>query len=66
MSQALPAPSWSAGVLIIVSHPGAQGRPQVALVQRDHEVQTLPSQRSDQSFAVGIRLRRQLGLVSLA
>ena len=57
----LRSPRAQAGVwasFVIVNHPGTQSLPQVPLVQRDHEVQTLPSHRSDQPFAVGIRLRR--------
>src|SRR5271163_3824558 len=42
---------------IIVSDPRPQTSPQVLLIQRDHEIQTLSSHCPDEPFAIGIGLR---------
>src|ERR1017187_6843379 len=41
---------------VIVRHPGTQRHPQMSLVQRDHEIQTLPPHRSNQPFTICNRL----------
>jgi len=42
-----------------VSDPLPKQTPHVALIQRNHEIQTLSADRADQAFAEGVRLRRQ-------
>ena len=53
---------WSqAGVgaaAIVVSDPLPKQTPHVALIQRNHEIQTLSADRADQAFAESVRLRR--------
>src|SRR5713226_3621313 len=43
---------------ILMCHPLAQRAPKMALIERDHEIQTLATDCPDQAFAMGIRLRR--------
>ena len=42
---------------IVMRHPGVQQASQVVFCERDHEIQALPPQRADESFAEGIGLR---------
>src|SRR5437879_10514789 len=42
--------------LVVVGNPFGQDPAQVFLTQRDHEIQAFTTYRSDQPFAVGIRL----------
>ena len=42
---------------VVMRYPLGQYPPQMPLVQRDHEIQTLTTRRANQSFAEGVRLR---------
>src|SRR5215469_12809952 len=50
---------WAA--FIVMSHPLFENCPQVALIERNQEVQTLAPQASHQAFAESIRLGRSEG-----
>ena len=51
--------------VVVVGNPLAKNRTQVALAERDHEIQTLPPDGFDQSFTEAVRLRsRTSGLDS--
>ena len=43
---------------IVMGHPLCQHTPKMALIERDHEVQTLAPNAPDQPFAMGVWLRR--------
>jgi hypothetical protein len=47
---------WAA--LVVLSHPLFEKSPQVSLIERDQEIQTLQSKGSDKAFAESVRLRR--------
>jgi hypothetical protein len=49
---------WAA--FIGMSHPLFENSPQVALIERNQEIQTLAAHASHQAFAESIRLGRQL------
>jgi hypothetical protein len=44
--------------MVVMLHPFLQHHPQVLLIQRNQEVQTLAAKRSHQPFTVGIRFWR--------
>ena len=46
--------------MVVVGNPLAKNRTQVALAERDHEIQTLPPDGSDQSFTEAVGEGRQL------
>lgn len=54
-------PGTQAGVwasLVVMSHSLLEKSPQVSLIERNQEIQTLPANGSDNAFAESIRLRR--------
>jgi hypothetical protein len=51
-------PGSYAGGAIVVNDARPKQTPHVALMQRNHEIQTLSADRADQAFAERVRLRR--------
>ena len=42
---------------IVMRHPFGQDSPEMPLVERNHPIETLSTRRSDEPFAIGVRLR---------